>query len=74
MKQSMTFMLIDIAAGSERLIIFEKIDLFIADAFGSNANKNDGIPTVRALIRLSCLGLKGREILKNIDKTIRMAE
>ena len=73
-KQNMIFALIVIAAGKDFFNILEKIDLDIADVLDSNANKNDGVPTVNALINISCLGLNGSDIPKNIDITIKIAE
>ena len=48
-----------IAAGTDIFIIFENNDFFIGLELGSNANKNEGIPTVKQFNNIICAGSNG---------------
>ena len=48
-----------IEAGTDTFIIFVNSDFFIGLEFGSNANKNEGIPTVNRFNNVICAGSNG---------------
>ena len=58
-KHNKTLMQTVMAVGIDTLIMFENNDFFIGSEFGSNANKNEGIPTVKQFNNVICAGSNG---------------
>ena len=58
---------IEIAAGNDLLTIFLNIFPLILSRFGSRASIKEGIPMVKALISVICIGINGygAGIIKN---------